>query len=161
MANGFTAGIRVCIAEPQGRSRLWWSLPFCHIGRHILWLSLGQGWRRAVGLPPWAGLQAEVKAFSPPAPPRWTMGGVTSVFAGPELLSLCGCNGRTLLGEPDLASCLNSAFLFVNQLEESPFPDLKYSWCPRRESQKWRNSRAPKLQTTVEMSSLSHLLPLL
>lgn len=31
-----------------------------------------------------------------------------------------------------------SAFLFVNQLEESPSPDLKYLGCPREESQKRR-----------------------
>lgn len=36
--------------------------------------------------------------------------------------------------EPDLVSRLISAFLFVNQLEESPSPDLKYSGCPREES---------------------------
>lgn len=45
--------------------------------------------------------------------------------------------------EPDLVSHLISAFLFVNQLEESPSPDLKYSGCPREESRRRRYTGAP------------------
>jgi len=72
----------------------------------------------------------------------------------------CGRRGRTLLGfggNQIWPLSLYQHFVFVNQLEESTSPDLKYSGCSREESQDRSHSGPP---TWRLQWSLSHLLPL-